>query len=182
MSKRLISTGIEKELNAQMTREANAAQFYLSSASWAEAQGYEGIATFLFQHVEEERRHMMKLLKYINQRGGHCRIEALAQPPADPGNLHELFEKVLAQEMDNSKEIHRIVDLCLQEKDHATFNFLQWFVKEQVEEEALASKLLDKMKVIGEDKGDKGGLYEFDRDIVKMHDEVELARDAGTEG
>lgn len=178
MKTRLIEENIEKALNAQMTREANAAQFYLSTGSWAEVQGFEGIAHFLYAHVQEEREHMMKLLKFINQRGGHARVEPLGKPPADPKSLHELFENVLTQERANSRDIHQIVDLCLKEKDYATFNFLQWFVKEQIEEEALATRLLDKMSVIGEDKGNKGGLYEFDNDIAKMHD-ADLAREAG---
>ncbi|HEX5555462.1 MAG TPA: ferritin [Chitinophagaceae bacterium] len=178
MKKNMLSEKIEKALNAQMTREANAAQFYLSLGSWADVQGYEGIADFLYNHNKEERTHMMKFLKFINQRGGHTLIESLAKPPADPKTLKELFEKVLAQEVNNSSHINTIVDLCLKEKDYPTFNFLQWFVKEQIEEEALATKLLDKMSVIGEDKGNKGGLYEFDNDIIKIH-EASLARDEG---
>lgn len=177
MKTRFFSEKIEKALNAQMTREADAAQFYLSLGSWAEVQGFEGIAAFLYGHVQEERGHMMKLLKFINQRGGHCRVEPLSKAPGDPKTLKELFESVLAQEMSNSKEINAIVDQCLSEKDYPTFNFLQWFVKEQIEEEALATRLLDKMSVIGEDKGNKGGLYEFDNDIAGMHD-AGLARES----
>lgn len=165
-----LSDKIETELNKQMTREANAAQFYLSLGSWAEAQGYDGIAEFLYTHNREEREHMMKFLKYINQRGGHTRIEALDQPPADPKTLQELFEKVWNQEVNNTKKINAIVDMSIEEKDHPTFNFLQWFVKEQIEEETLASNLLDKMTVIGEDNGNRGGLYQFDKDIMKIHD------------
>lgn len=175
MERKQISDRIEKELNAQMTREANAAQFYLSLGSWAEAQGFDGIAEFLYTHNKEEREHMMKFLKYINQRDGHARIEALDKPPADPQTLQELFEKVWIQEANNSKRINAIVDITIEEKDHATFNFLQWFVKEQIEEETLASNLLDKMTVIGEDKGNRGGLYEFDKDIMKIH-EAQTAR------
>lgn len=176
METKLISDKVEKALNKQMTVEANAAQFYLSLGSWAETQGYDGIAEFLYGHNREEREHMMKFLKYINQRGGHTKIEALDKPPADPKTLKELFEKVFSQEANNSKKIFALVDLAWDEKDHATFNFLQWFVKEQIEEEALASKLLDKMTVIGEDKGNRGGLYQFDKDIQKIHD-AQIARE-----
>lgn len=176
MEKKRISDKMEKALNKQMTCEANAAQFYLSIGSWAETQGYDGIAEFLYTHNREEREHMMKFLKYINQRGGHTLIEALDKPPADPKNLHALFEMVWNQEAKNSDKINAIVDISIAEKDHATFNFLQWFVKEQIEEEALASELLDKMTVIGEDKGNRGGLYEFDKDIMKIHD-AQIARE-----
>ncbi|HVB02303.1 MAG TPA: ferritin [Chitinophagaceae bacterium] len=182
MGKRLLSEKTEKELNAQMTREAGAAQFYLSLGSWAEKEGYEGISSFLYHHSVEERAHMMKLLKFINQRGGHCRIESLPKAPPDPASLHELFENVLEQEKANSREINRITDHCLQTKDFTTFNFMMWFVKEQEEEEAMATRLLDSMKVIGENKGTKGGLYEFDRQMANMHQDFPLARDAGAGG
>lgn len=175
MKTKLISEKIEKALIAQMTQEANAAQFYLALGSWADANGYEGVAKFLYTHMQEEREHMKKLVDYINQRGGYTKVQALKAPDADPKNLHTLFEWVLKQEMENSKKINAIVDTCLKDKDYATFSFLQWFVKEQIEEEALASKLLDSMKLIGQDKGNKGGLYELDRDIVKFHDEVDSA-------
>ncbi|GAA4300461.1 ferritin [Compostibacter hankyongensis] len=175
MPRRLIPEKTEALLNKQMTYEANAAQFYLALGSWADAQGFAGIANFLYQHVHEERNHMMKLVKFINQRGGHCKVEALAVPPDDPDSLHTLFEMVLDQEKRNSAAINNIVDICLQEKDYPTFNFMQWYVKEQIEEEALATQLLDKMKVIGEDKGNKGGLYDFDQDIAKMHGDADVA-------
>jgi ferritin len=180
MGKKLIPEKIEKELNRQMTREAEAAQFYLSFGSWAEAQGYDGIAEFLYHHAAEERNHMMKILVFINQRGGHCKIEPLAAPPADPKTLQELFDRVLDQEISNSAGINKLVDMALAEKEWAAFNFLQWFVKEQIEEETLAMKLVDKMKVIGEDAGNKGGLYEFNQDIRKVH-EVKLAQEAREE-
>lgn len=176
MKRKMLSDKIEKALNTQMTNEANAAQFYLSAGSWADVQGFEGIASFLYTHVEEEREHMMKLLKFINQRGGYTKVEALSKPSADPKNLLDLFEKVLAQEIKNSTDINNIVELCLKEKDYSTHNFLQWFVEEQIEEEALATRVLDKLKLIGDEKINKGGLYEFDNDIVKLHSDTELAR------
>lgn len=175
MKTKFISNKIEKVLNDQMTQEAEAAQFYLSLGSWAEVHGYEGIARFLYTHMEEERGHMKKLVDYINQRGGHCKVQALKAPKAEPKNLHNLFELVLMQERENSKSINAIVPLCMAEKDYATFSFIQWFVQEQIEEEALAMKLLDKMKLIGEDKGNQGGLYELDRDIVRFHDDADVA-------
>ena len=170
MSKARFSQKVEEELNKQMTREAEAAQFYLSIGSWAEVQGFNGVAAFLYNHASEERLHMMKFIEFINQRGGHCKIAALAAPPADPKTLEELFDRVIEQEISNSTSINDLVDICLQEKDHSTNNFLLWFVQEQLEEEALASKLVDQMKLIGEDAGNRGGLYEFDRNIQSLHD------------
>ncbi|MEO6906800.1 MAG: ferritin [Abditibacteriaceae bacterium] len=176
MPKARFSKKMGEELNKQMTREANAAQFYLSFGSWAEVQGFDGIAAFLYNHVDEERKHMQKFLAFINQRGGHCKVTALPAPPADPKNLEDLFNKVLSQEEGNSAYINNLVELAFEEKDYPTNSFLQWFVKEQIEEEALASKLVDSMKVIGEDSGNRGGLYEFDKNIEAMHD-AQIARD-----
>ncbi|MEO6907182.1 MAG: ferritin, partial [Abditibacteriaceae bacterium] len=144
--------------------------------SWAEVHGYEGISTFLYDHVDEERKHMQKFLAFINQRGGHCKITALSEPIADPKNLEQLFNEVYAQEVSNSTYINKLVELASEEKDYPTNNFLQWFVKEQIEEEALASKLVDSMKVIGEDSGNRGGLYEFDKNIESMHG-AQIARE-----
>jgi ferritin len=164
------SERMEQELNLQMTREAEASQLYLSFASWAEVQGYPGIAKFLFHHSDEERVHMLKFIAFINQRGGHCKISALGAPPADPQTLHELFEKIQEQEIKNSNEINKIVEIGYEDKDYPTNNFLQWFVQEQLEEEALATQLLDQLKIIGEESPNRGGLYEFDRNIASLHD------------
>jgi len=164
------SERMEQELNLQMTREAEASQLYLSFASWAEVQGFPGIAKFLFHHSDEERVHMLKFIAFINQRGGHCKINALGAPPQDPQTLHELFEKIREQEIKNSNEINKIVEIGYEEKDYPTNNFLQWFVQEQLEEEALATQLLDQLKIIGEESPNRGGLYEFDRNIANLHD------------
>src|SRR5699024_11837242 len=96
---------------------------------------------------------MKKLMDYINDRDGYCTIQALKAPSAKPKNLQSLFENILEQEKKNTESIDAIVDLCVKEKDHATYNFLQWFVAEQIEEESLARRLLDKLNIIGNDKG-----------------------------
>lgn len=164
----MLNPKIEKALNQQVVLEAESSQIYLAMASWAEVQGYEGIATFLFHHSDEERMHMLKLLKFINERGGHGVVPALKQPPAKYKGVKELFQEVLNHEILVSTEINKLVDSCLKEKDYTTHNFLQWYVSEQIEEEALARKIMDKLKMIG---ADTSGLYFFDRDIAGMSDE-----------
>jgi ferritin len=161
----MLNPKIEKALNQQVILEAESSQIYLAMASWAEVQGYEGIATFLFQHSDEERMHMLKLLKFINERGGHGVVPALKQPPSKLKGVKELFQQVLDHEILVSTEINKLVDICLKEKDYTTHNFLQWYVSEQIEEEALARKIMDKLKLIGTDPG---GMYFFDRDIASM--------------
>jgi ferritin len=161
----MLSKTIEKALNQQIELEASSSQYYLAMASWAETQGMNGIASFLFKHSDEERMHMLKLLKYVNERGGHAIVPALKQPSLKFHSVNAIFEEVLRHEILVSTEINKLVDACLKEKDYTTHNFLQWYVSEQIEEEALARRILDKLKLIG---GDKGGLYLFDRDLETM--------------
>src|ERR1700761_4983163 len=133
-----LSKTLSDALNKQMTKEAQAAETYLSYAAWASNEGYDGIANFLFRHAQEERNHMMKILEYILQRGAKVKVTAIPAPDADPASVNNLFEKVFQQEIGNSEAIYKIVKMSLDEQDWATWNFLQWFVKEQVEEETLA--------------------------------------------
>lgn len=161
----MISGKIEKALNEQIELEGNSSQYYLAMASWAETQGMNGVATFLYGHSDEERMHMLKLIKFVNERGGQASVPALKQPPKTFKSVQAAFQEVLNHEIKVSNEINKLVEACLKERDYTTHNFLQWYVSEQIEEEALARKVLDKLKLIG---GEKGGLYLFDRDLESM--------------
>lgn len=161
----MISKKVESALNQQIALEASSSQYYLAMASWAETQGLEGVATFLYGHSDEERMHMLKLVKYVNERGGKALIPALKEQAQKFKSVQFIFEEVLNHEILVSTEINHCVEICLKEKDYTTHNFLQWYVSEQIEEEALARKILDKLKFIG---GDKSGLYFFDRDLGGM--------------
>lgn len=158
----MMNEKIERALNDQIIKEASSSQFYLSMASWAETKGYNGTAKFLYKHSDEERFHMLKLVKFINERGGHAEIPALEKPPVSFDSLEKIFESLLEHEMNVTDSINGVVDICLQEKDYTTHNFIQWYVSEQLEEEALARTILDKIRMIG---SDKGGMYLFDRDL-----------------
>lgn len=153
---------VEKALNEQIEKEASSSQFYLAMASWAEGKGLNGTAKFLYAHSDEERFHMLKLVKFVNERGGAAVIPGLENPPTEFKSLTNVFELLLSHELRVTESINGVVDICLQEKDYTTHNFMQWYVSEQLEEEALARTILDKLKLIG---GDKGGLYLFDRDL-----------------
>ncbi len=161
----MLSKKIETALNNQVTIEAASSQIYLSMASWAETQGFEGVAQFMYAHSDEEREHMLKLVKFINERGGHAQVAALAAPPTTFGSFKEVFETLFAHEVGVSKSINELVHVTLQEQDYATHNFLQWYVSEQIEEEALARNILDKINLIGDDKS---GFYLFDNDIKQL--------------
>lgn len=176
-----LSKAIEEVLNKQVKKEAEAAQIYLSYATWADSEGYSGVANLLFRHSGEERDHMMKVIQYIQERGGRAQITALAAPPKDPKNLQECFENIFKHEVSNSKSIYEIVDLSQKEKDWATWNFAQWFVKEQIEEETLVMDLLDNLKIAGGPKATSESLLYLDHKIGQREDEADLARDADVE-
>ena len=165
----MLSKTIEKALNNQIRIEAESSQFYLGMAIWAETEGLNGTANFLYLHSDEERMHMLKLVKFVNERGGKAVIPALPKPPAKFKNLHEIFQTLLNHEVMVTQEINNVVDVCLTEKDYTTHNFMQWYVSEQIEEEALARTIMDKLNMIGDDKG---GLYLFDRDLQSLTGEA----------
>lgn len=158
----MLSKNIEIALNKQIRIEAESSQTYLSMACWAEVSGLEGISAFMFEQSNEEREHMMKLIKYVNERGGHAIITDLKAPKTQYDSFKNMFEALYQHELFVSNSINELVHITFAEQDYATHNFLQWYVAEQIEEEAQAKSILDKINLIGDDKG---GLYLFDRDI-----------------
>ena len=176
-----LSVTLTQALNDQMTKEAHASQIYLSYAIWADSEGYGGIANFLFRHAAEERNHMMKVLEYILKRGAKAKIVSIPAPPSDPTSVNNCFEKVFEHEVDNTKGIYKIVKMSLEEEDWITWNFMQWFVKEQNEEETLALELLDKIKICGGEKALPEALYELNKELQKMPDHATLAQEVTTE-
>jgi ferritin len=176
-----LSPAIAAALNAQMTKEAHASQIYLSYAAWADKEGYGGIADFLFRHAQEERNHMMKILEYILKRGAEVVVTAIPAPPSNPISINNCFEKVFEHEVDNTRAIYKVAKISHEEEDWATWNFMQWFVMEQVEEETLAMNLLDKMKIAGGENMDSNALYSFDKDMEKATGEVRPAQEATAE-
>lgn len=176
-----LSPTIAAALNDQMTKEAHASQIYLSYGAWADSHGFGGTANFLFRHAQEERNHMMKILEYILKRGGQVKVTAIPAPPPDPTSMNNCFEKVFEHEVDNTKAVYALVKMSLTEEDWATWNFMQWFVKEQTEEETMAMNLLDKLKIAGGEKINDEALYSLDRDLEKTPDDARLAQDVTAE-
>ncbi|HLU17537.1 MAG TPA: ferritin [Edaphocola sp.] len=160
----MLSKVIQDALNKQVAMEAASSQAYLAMASWAEIQpGLDGVTNFFYQQSDEERMHMLKLIRYINERGGFAIVPALPQPNITFQSLQRVFEEFLKHEIAVSESINEVVGLCLQERDFSTHNFMQWYVTEQLEEEALARTLNDKLELVGDDKS---GIYLFDKDIM----------------
>lgn len=171
----MLSSKVSQALNKQIELEASSSQYYLAMASWAETQGLNGVSQFLYAHADEERMHMIKLVRFVNERGGHGVVPALKQPPVTFKSVKAVFEEILKHEIKVTNEINNLVDITLKEKDYTTHNFLQWYVSEQIEEEALARQTVDKLKLIGDDKG---GLYFFDRDMTAL---ASMSAEAETE-
>jgi len=159
----MLKKKIEDICNRQVEREGYSSNLYLAMASWAETNGLSGVAAWMYSQSDEERIHMLKFIKYINERDGKAVMPAFKKPAAEFKDVEDVFNEVLKHEEFVTASINEIVALTLDEKDFNTHNFLQWFVMEQVEEEASVRILLDKLRLVG-----TNNLYEFDRDIVGL--------------
>jgi len=159
----MLKKKVEDICNRQIEREGYSSNLYLAMASWAETNGFSGVAGWLYVQADEERMHMLKFIKYVNERGGKAVIPALKKPATELKGVEELFKEVLKHEEYITASINEIVALSLEEKEFNTHNFLQWFVTEQVEEEAAVRTILDKVRLLG-----KSNLYLFDRDIMGL--------------
>lgn len=154
---------VEEILNLQIEKEDYSSQLYLSMASWAENKGLEGVSNWLYAQAEEERVHMLKLVRYVNERDGVAVIPGIETPPTDFGDVFTMFDQVLKHEKYISGSINEIVAVCMAENDFTTQNWIQWFVTEQIEEESSVKAIIDKLNLLG-----KNNLYMFDRDIMTL--------------
>jgi ferritin len=159
----MLKKKIKDICNRQVEREGYSSSLYIAMASWAENNGLSGVAGWMYSQSDEERIHMLKFIKYINERGGKAVMPALKKPASDFKSVEDVFKEVLKHEEFVTASINEIVALTLEEKDFNTHNFLQWFVMEQVEEEASVRIVLDKLRLVG-----KNNMYEFDRDILSL--------------
>ncbi|MCW5907891.1 MAG: ferritin [Chitinophagales bacterium] len=161
----IISKKVEKALNEHLILEMAATYNYLSVASWCEVEGYEGSAKFFYKQSEEENTHFMKFFTYINEVGGHALVPALKKPKYSFKSIQEAVEMALAHEQKVTKAIYKIITLAKEEGDHATEDFLRFFVDEQKEEEVQFKRILDKIKLIG---GGPQSLYYVDREFERL--------------
>lgn len=149
-------------INAQIKAEEEAARLYFAMGNWCEAQGYPGSAKYLYVHAEEERMHMTKLVKYLLDRDAFPKTQAMEAPKNEWNNIQEVFAEVLAHEQKVTALINNLYEICLQEKDHLSSNFLRWYIEEQVEEEGGARAVLDRLELAS---AAKGGLFHFDKEM-----------------
>lgn len=165
---------MEDALNKQIALEGYASFLYLSMASWCDKEGLQGCAAFMHRQSDEERQHMLRIFHYISEVNGHALAPAVAQPPHSFESVHKLFEQVYAHEQKVTASIHELISLSYKDNDHTTLNFLQWYVTEQREEEALMRNILDRLKLIGDGPM---SLYYIDKEIEKIN-KAELAAEA----
>ena len=160
----MLSQAMLDRLNEQINLEFYSSNLYLQMSAWCESKGFEGCATFMRAHAAEEMGHMQRLFDYVNETGALAQLGTIEAPPIDFANLQDVFEKTLEHEIVVTKSINGLADTAFQEKDYSTFNFLQWYVAEQHEEEKLFRGILDKFEILGTDGK---SLYMIDREIGK---------------
>ena len=161
----MINKNVEKMLNEQAQKEEFSARFYLAMAIWCEVNGYSGAATFLYNHTNEERMHQMKIIHFINERGGKAVLFELEAPKVEFNSLQDIFTQVLTHEEFVTNAINELYGLTIEEKDYTTGNFLQWYITEQLEEENTMRTILDKIKLVGKDKA---GMFHIDKELDAM--------------
>ncbi len=159
----MISKKIVDALNYQMNREIWSAYFYLGMASYADSIGYKGVANWFKAQWKEELFHADKFYNYVNQQGQRVMLEAIEEPPQDFSSIKDLFERTAKHEKNVTGLIHDLVELAGQENDKDTESFLQWFVKEQVEEEETPAGILSDINSKGKDEK---GLKEIDAELA----------------
>lgn len=149
----MISKTMEQALNKQINRELYSAYLYLSMSAYFETVNMKGFAKWMRVQAKEEQSHAMKIYDYLLARGGRPNLLDIEAPKAKWASAGKVFEEVYAHEQKVTGMIHGLVDLAIKEKDHASFEMLQWFVKEQVEEEENASSILARVMCVGDIAG-----------------------------
>ncbi len=160
----MISKKLADAINYQINRELFSEYYYLSMASYFNSIGLNGFENFFLVQVEEERFHAMKMYNFLNERGARVYLEAIEAPKTDFSSPLEVFELAYEHEKLVSKLINDLMDLAIEENDHAAKNHLDWFVEEQVEEEASMDAILNKLKLIN---GEGHGLLMLDSELAQ---------------
>lgn len=158
----MLSKNLLQKLNTQVTLEFFSSNLYLQMSAWCDHKGLNGSAKFLRAHAAEEMEHMQKIFDYIQDTGSLAVIDTIEKPEMEFDSLKDIFTQTYKHEKMITAQINELVDIALSEKDFSTFNFLQWYVAEQHEEEKLFKSILDKIDIIGLDGR---GLFMIDREI-----------------
>ena len=159
---KMISKKIQEALNEQLNAEFYSSYFYLSMSAYFESKDLQGFSQWFRLQADEEYAHAMKIFDYVYQIGGEVKLMKIDGPKTNWDSFLEVFQDTFEHEQKVTKSINDLLELSYAEKDHATVNFLQWFVSEQVEEEATAMQNVKKMEMIGDDKA---GLFMIDKEL-----------------
>jgi ferritin len=146
----MLNQSVQNAMNEQIKNELYSAYFYLAMAAYFESKNFGGFAHWMEMQAKEEQSHAMKLYGFVNERGGRVELQAIDQPPMDFESPLAVFEKVLSHEQLVTSMIHDLYALAVKENDYASQVFLQWFVSEQVEEEANATEIVEQLKMVGD--------------------------------
>ena len=158
----MLSKKMESALNMQINKEIYSAYLYLSMSAHSMNIGLSGFSNWFMVQYHEEMEHAMRIYNYINEQGGKVILKSIDEPPSTFKNPKYMFKKTLEHEQFVTKSINDLMDLAINEKEHATQIFLQWFVTEQIEEEANDNEILAKLELAG-DKGN--GLFMIDKEL-----------------
>lgn len=158
----MLSKRMEEELNKQINAEIWSAYLYLSMSAWFEDKNLAGFANWMKVQYQEETTHAMKIFDYVNDRGGRVLLQPIAAVDTKWEDETDVFETTLNHEQKVTSLINNLVNIAIEEKDHATNNMLQWFVEEQVEEEANADEILQQLNML---KGNPHGILMLDREL-----------------
>jgi len=160
------------KLNQQINLEFYSSNLYLQMSSWCEHAGLEGCAEFMHRHAQEEMSHMQRLFNYVNETGSMAVLGQIDAPPTEYESIADVFRKTYEHECLVTHRINELADAAMKETDYSTFNFLQWYVAEQHEEEKLFKSILDKIELIG---SDPKNLFFIDQEVRSKMVEAQVA-------
>lgn len=160
----MINTNLADALNKQVNNEFDAAHAYVAMAAYCDYHSYEGFSNFYLEQAKEERFHAMKIYNYLNDRGVQVKLTASSEPQVNFNSVLDTFETALFQEKGVTKNIYDLMDLAWEDKEHATISFLNWFLDEQVEEEATFETHIDYLKRF---KEDMNALFLYEKELGK---------------
>ncbi|AIR62788.1 non-heme ferritin [Cedecea neteri] len=161
----MLKTEMIEKLNEQMNLELYSSLLYQQMSAWCSYHSFEGAAAFLRRHAQEEMEHMQRLFAYLNDTGSMPRINAIQSPYLEYASLDELFKATYEHEQLITRQINALAHSAMTSQDYPTFNFLQWYVAEQHEEEKLFKSVLDKLSLVGK-SGE--GLYFVDKELATL--------------
>jgi len=149
----MLNHNLTTQFNKQLNREFYSSYLYLNMAAWCTTNGYKGSANWFMVQHEEERSHAFKIYNYILNQGSEIELLEIKNPKLKCSSLLECFEKSLAHEQKMTKALNELTESAMREKDYASYGFLQWFITEQIEEEASVSEIIAKLKLVGDGNG-----------------------------